>query len=498
MNAILGMSEVLLETELGAEQREFLTIIRDAGTSLLGIINDVLDFSKLESKKVSPGEVDFAPEKLIEETVRTLALSAHEKGLELTYRLASGVPAMAVGDPASLRQILINLVGNAIKFTARGDVAVHVDVDSVTEDRLMLHFRVTDTGIGIPEDKLAMIFEAFVQADGSNTRQFGGTGLGLAICAKLVELLSGRIWVESEPGVGSTFHFTAMVGRSQDVLLPDTVEHASDLRGVPVLIVDDNAINRTILVEMVKRWGMLPTTASSGMEALDAAREAAGDGKPFQLVLADVQMPGIDGFELVRRLSLQTGGAVPAIMMLSSVNVHLTAAQCSNLGISRYLTKPVSSASLMEAMARSLYTHETAPEPPAYEPDAVPELETILLVDDDSHNRTLALSILKKQGYRVITARDGAEAVELFTNEHVDLVLMDIQMPRMGGVEATAAIRQLEQLSGRSTPIVAVTAHALEGDKERCLAAGMNHYIAKPLRSQELLAVIRTLLARAR
>ncbi len=489
MNGIMGMTELVLETELTTEQREFLTVAKNSAESLLSIINDILDFSKLDANKVVLEQVDFDVEQILEETAKTLALTAHEKGLELTCRVGPDVPAAVSGPSGGLRQVLMNLTGNAIKFTDQGEVAVMVHAESVEGDDVILHFEVLDTGIGIPKEKQPSIFDAFVQVDGSNTRKYGGTGLGLAISSNLVSLMGGRIWVESELGRGSAFHFTARFKPAQTSGARRAPVSAEDLRGLPVLVVDDSSTNRTILVEMLTRWGMKPVAAASGFQALEILRQAERDGKSFRLVLADVQMPGIDGFELIRRLRSQSSAVPPPIMMLSSVGMGVTSAQCAELGIPTYLIKPVTSSTLFDAIARSL------PASAAARPDEV-ELTAdvpaagslrVLVVEDDHNSRTLVTNILKRHGHSAVIARDGLEAVEQFSKGDFDVILMDVQMPNLGGFDAVAAIRKLEQ-AGRRIPILALTAHAMEGDRERCLQAGMDDYLSKPISSPKLLA----------
>jgi two-component system sensor histidine kinase/response regulator len=486
MNAILGMTELVLDSEVSAEQREFLQIAKTAADSLLSIINDILDFSKLEAHKVTLSRVEFALDRVVEDTVKALALATHEKGLELVYQIEPEVPETLLGDPNSLRQVLVNLVGNAVKFTDSGEISVLVQLHSVSQDDTALHFVVTDTGIGIPAEKQVSIFDAFVQADGSSTRRYGGTGLGLAICSNLVDLMRGRIWVESQPGKGSAFHFTGRFGRASSTGLRQMRASVEHLTGLPVLIVDDNSTNRKILEETLRRWRMHPVTAAGGLQALELIRDAEREGKPFRLLLVDQQMPGIDGFELVRRLAAKSRGAPPPVMMLSSVGLLRNTSRCEELGISEYLTKPVSAPALFEAIVRTLRVHVPAPPPP--DPENVPPAEAlnILVVEDDINGRTLLINLLKRRGHSVTLARDGAEALALHEQQRFDVILMDVQMPNLGGLEAASAIRKRETPAGGHTPIIALTAHALEGDRERCLRAGMDDYLSKPVRPAEL------------
>ena len=497
MNGIIGMTALVLDSELKAEQREFLEIVQSSANSLLTVINDILDFSKLEARKVKLDRVQFDLESLVGDTVKALAFPAHEKGLELTYQVQQDVPAQLVGDPNSLRQILVNLIGNGIKFTDQGEVTVVVRLEAAGEDGTVVHFVVADTGSGIPATKQARIFDAFVQVDGSSTRRHGGTGLGLAICASLVKLMGGRIWVQSEPGKGSLFHFTARFEGASGVSMPDMQTSPPDLRGLEVLVVDDNSTNRKILVENVKRWGMNAAAAGSGAQALQILREAEREGRSFQLILVDFQMPGMDGLELVRRMLTQSSPATPPIMMLSSVGWQVSSEQCEELGISVYLTKPVTSSTLLDAILKTLSANSVAAisRATAAAPQMNPTGFKVLVVEDDSTNRILATNILTRNGYTTLVARDGQEAVEMCSAESFDLILMDVQMPNMNGLEATAAIRKLEETGGRRTPILALTAHAMQGDRERCIEAGMDDYMSKPIQARDLLSKIHTLIA---
>jgi two-component system, sensor histidine kinase and response regulator len=498
MNGIIGMTALVLDTDLKAEQREFLEIVQGSANSLLNIINDILDFSKLEARKVTLERVEFDLESLVGETVRALALPAHEKGLELTYQVQRDLPAKLIGDPTALRQVLVNLIGNGIKFTEEGEVTVVVRLEAVDEDGTSVHFVVADTGAGIPAGKLASIFDAFVQVDGSSTRRHGGTGLGLAICASLVKLMDGKVWVNSEPGKGSLFHFTARFGHVAGAQAQEADRNPPVLAGLPVLVVDDNATNRKILVENFKRWGMHAVAASSGSQALKLAQEADRDHQPFKLILVDFQMPGMDGLELVRRMLSQSSPTPPPIMMLSSVGWQVSSDQCEELGISVYLTKPVTTSTLFDAIVKVMSAESAAspvPVPPAIADPAANHGTRILVVEDDATNRVLATNILKRNGYAIAIAKDGVEAVAMCSAESFDLVLMDVQMPNMNGLEATAAIRKLEQSSDRHTPILALTAHAMDGDRERCIEAGMDDYLSKPIHAKDLLAKIHTVIS---
>jgi two-component system, sensor histidine kinase and response regulator len=443
---------------------------------------------------------EFDLESLVGETVKALALPAHEKGLELTYQVQRDLPARLLGDPTALRQILVNLIGNGIKFTDDGEVTVVVRLEAADDEGTVVHFVVADTGSGIPSAKQASIFDAFVQVDGSSTRRHGGTGLGLAICGSLVKLMDGKIWVHSEPGKGSLFHFTARFGHvaGAPARESEAQRHPVVLTGLPVLVVDDNATNRKILVENFKRWGMHAVAASSGAQALKIAQEADRDGQPFKLILVDFQMPGMDGLELVRRMLSQSSPAPPPIMMLSSVGWQVSSDQCEELGISVYLTKPVTTSTLFDAMVKLLSADGAAVvAPAASRPAGHPAGDglKILVVEDDATNRLLATNILKRNRYSVAIAKDGLEAVAMCSGESFDLILMDVQMPNMNGLEATVTIRRLEETSDRRTPILALTAHAMDGDRERCIDAGMDDYLSKPIHAKDLLAKIHTLIS---
>jgi PAS domain S-box-containing protein len=489
MNGIIGMTELVLDTDLDHGQREFLGMAKSSALSLLGLINDILDFSKIEAGKLDLEVIDFGLRDCIGAMLRPLGMRADQKGIELTADIPADVPDHVIGDPMRLRQILINLTDNAIKFTKSGDVMLRVAVESKTDDAHCLHFSVADTGIGIPEEKQALIFEAFAQADGSTTRTYGGTGLGLAIASQLVRQMGGRMWVESAVGEGTTFHFTARLPVRPTP--PPNVRHADprQLKGLRVLVVDDNAVNRRILREMLANWRMQPALAASGAEALVEMERAARAGTPFPLVILDGMMPEMDGFMVAEKIREHAELSGATIMMLTSAMPSGAAARCGELGFASYLTKPVTQSELLQAILMTM--HGAA----AMEPEAAPiEQATarlrILLAEDNVINRAVAAAVLEKRGHSLMHAANGREAVEAAAREAFDLIFMDVQMPEMDGFEATRRIRKSEQASGRHTPIAAMTAHAMAGDRERCLAAGMDDYISKPLQKTELLALL--------
>jgi len=500
LNGVVGMTELVLDTELSAEQRDYLETAKMSADSLLAVINDVLDFSKIEAGKLELDPVCFNVEDSLEEAVRTLALRAHEKGLELICDVAPDVPEYVVGDALRVRQVLLNLVGNAIKFTEHGEVELQARLESQDGDGLLLHFVVRDTGIGIPIAAQAAIFEAFSQADGSMTRKYGGTGLGLTISLRLVHAMGGTIWVESSPGEGSRFHFTAHFGIAE---VPAEALPALDviLAGKQVLVVDDNLTNRRILTELLWRWRMQPTAAASAEEALVLLRRAALERNPFSLVLTDVHMPGTDGFSLARQIMGDPTLAEPLILMLTSGEQRGDAARCRELGVAAYLVKPIRRAELSAAILKVLASrperkagvsaagNATRPVITARAARSGAKLR-ILVAEDNAVNRRLALRILEKEGHDVVMVENGREALETVCAQTFDVVLMDVQMPEMDGLEATRAIRRHEQLTSTHVPIIALTAHAMSGDRERCLEAGTDEYISKPINARALLNLL--------
>jgi PAS domain S-box-containing protein len=497
MNGILGMTELALSTELTPEQREYLELVKTSGDALLQVINDILDFSKIEAGKLELDPIEFQLYESLTSTMKPLAVRAEQQGLVLDCQLAPGVPERVVGDPGRLRQVFVNLVGNAIKFTEPGGtVMVRVETEFQAEDDVDLHFAVADTGIGIPADKQRRIFEAFSQADSSTARRYGGTGLGLTIASQLVAMMGGRMWVESEMGIGSTFHFTVRLRRPKRIVQWTVPKELAYLRGLPVLVVDDNSINRRILEETLGRWGMQAAAADNGTAALALMGEARAAGRPFALILLDVQMRETDGFALAERIQHSPHLAGATIMMLSSGDDPGGPARCRALGIAAYLTKPVRQASLLQALTAALGVQ--APVLPAAAPRA-PSIRgqngralRILLAEDNVVNQRLAVRMLEKHGYTVAVARNGKEALAQWETASFDVVLMDVQMPEMDGFEATAEIRRRESAGcgAPRTPIGAMTAHAMKGDADRCLAAGMDAYLAKPFSVRELLAAI--------
>ena len=481
INGIMGMTELALDTELTPEQRDYLTAVRQSGEALLTVVNDILDFSKIESGKLDLEAIPFDLRDCLGQAMKSMALPAHQKGLEIAFRIPPQIPARLIGDPSRLRQILVNLVGNAIKFTQRGEVTVQVAQESAGKAAVVLHFQVSDTGIGISKEKQAHLFEKFYQADSSTTRRFGGTGLGLAISARLVEMMGGRIWVESQEGRGSVFHFVCDF--SPAPLQPSAAEEISDLRGVRLLVVDDNEINRKVLLEFTTAWGMRPLSAPSGEVALPMLKAAHGERAPFRLLLLDCRMPGMDGFAVAQQVQREPGLSGTIIMMLTSDAQRGDAARCRELGISVYLVKPVQKKELLQAIRATLLL-PLAPSQVVTR-HSLREARSrlrILLAEDNPVNQALMLRLLEKLGHSPVLAANGREALALWQSQPFDLVFMDVQMPELDGLAATAEIRQRERVAGSHLPIVAMTAHALKGDRERCLAAGMDGYISKPVK----------------
>ena len=489
MNGVLGMTQVLQQTRLDPHQRECLSIIHQSAEALMRLLNDILDFSKIEAGKLTLERIPFGLRACVESAVRALGLTAAEKGLELACRVAPGVPDQVAGDPGRLRQVLLNLVGNAIKFTERGEVLVEASQAEAPADekeqRLRLLVHVQDTGIGIPTAKQSAIFAAFEQADSSTTRRFGGTGLGLAIATQLVQLMNGRIWVESQPGEGSRFCFLVDLELVEPSAAPSRSEQ---LDGVRVLIVDDNATNRRILMELVALWGMSATCASDGEEALAAMHRAAQEESPFQVVLMDHMMPGMDGYQVAERIGREFPAAPPVLIVSSASRNDSDPARAA--GVFRHLCKPVISSELQESLTMAL--GRAAPVEPSRRRDPPPSCLRVLLAEDAFVNQQVALAVLRAEGHAVTIANNGREALEEWRRGEFDVVLMDIQMPEMDGFETTLAIRESEQASGVSTPIpiVAMTAAATETDRMRCLNVGMNDFVSKPFHWRRLREVL--------
>jgi len=511
MNGVLGMTELALETDLTLEQREYLETVKISADSLLIVINDILDFSKIEAGRVELDLRAFDVRECLDLTLKTLALRADEKHLELLCDVASDVPDVLIGDSTRLRQILLNLIGNAIKFTRHGEISLEVIVDhalhhETSHEATTLRFTVSDTGIGIPQEKLVQIFQPFSQADASTTRTYGGTGLGLTISSRLVEIMGGHLTVVSEPGLGSKFSFTIELTNSAGAeIKPEILASAASLRNLRVLIVDDNATNRRILERMLTRWGLSPVTAHGSEPAMLALLRAHALNAPFRLIITDMHMPEANGFDLIARIRAHQELEAPTIMMFTSAGHHGDIARCAELGIASYLIKPIRESELRAAVARSvgdsirqstaLQNADTPKEVAPLLGEAIGTVLHVLVAEDNLVNQKLALRLLEKRGHRATLAASGLEVLELLETQVFDCILMDVQMPHMDGVEAALAIRQQEQHTGAHLPIYAVTANAMKGDRERYLASGMDGYLAKPLRPAELDALLTHLTA---
>jgi two-component system sensor histidine kinase/response regulator len=503
LNGIIGMTELAMDTKLSPTQRDYLDAVRVSADSLLSLINDILDFSKIEAGKLELESVEFALREYLGDMMKILALRADEKGLELVYRVAPDVPERLVGDHNRLRQVLLNLVNNAIKFTDKGEVVVDVGTESVSERDTVLRFSVTDTGIGIPLDKQSMIFESFTQADNSTSRKYGGTGLGLAISSRLAFMMGGDIRLESPihnnhgnvGGPGSAFHFTARFLLDKGQHEPAAERISLALKGLRVLIVDDNQTNRRILQETLQGWDMRPVAVGSGPSALAAIGRAMRTGKPYPLILLDAHMPGMDGFEVARRIQERKMAPNTTIMMLSSMDRPDNAALCKELGVSEYLVKPVKQADLWMSIQRvlggrkiNLDPHQERRHPESVESESF-SLK-ILLAEDNAINAKVTKILLEKKGHTVTGASNGRQALTQWESGSYDLILMDVQMPEMDGFEATKRIRDIEKKNGNHVPIIAMTAHAMKGDREKCLEMGMDGYVSKPIRAEELYQAI--------
>ncbi len=495
MNGVIGMTDLVLDTELTAEQREYLRIVQSSADALLTVINDILDVSKMEAGKLDLDPIDFNLRDAIGDTRNVVAWRAHEKGIALMIDVDAAVPHTLTGDPGRLRQVLVNLLGNAIKFTHHGEVVLRVTTEAATAQDVVLHFSVSDTGIGIPRDRQQSIFEAFTQADGSTTRTYGGTGLGLTISSQLVRLMRGGIWLESDAGRGSTFHFTARFALAAAAAAP--VPQAVDLRGLRALIVDDSAPHRRRLEEMLIGWHMVPSPVDSAAEALATLRLAQTSGTPFRLVLADAGMPDADGFSLAEAIKADAEIANGTVVILTSAGKPGDAARCRELGVAAYLTKPIKRSDLREAILLALGLQPAHHDRPLlvtrHTLREARRAGRILLVEDNPVNQLVARRVLEKRGHTVVTANNGLEALAILDAAAFvgfGCVLMDVQMPEMDGFQCTALIRERERTTGGRLPIIAITAHAMEGDAARCLAAGMDGYLSKPIQPDQLFDLV--------
>ena len=503
MTAIIGATELTLDTDLTPEQREYLWMTKESSNSLLDLINDLLDFSKIEAKRFDLDFVDINLREGLAEAMRALAMRSHQKGLELVYRISSDVPNELVGDMGRLKQVLTNLVGNAVKFTESGEISVEVNVDPSVDlnhgarRSVSLHFAVKDTGMGIEPDLHDEIFHAFTQADGSMTRRYGGTGLGLAITKKLVELMGGEVWCESEPGKGSTFYFTARFRLQSPFARKEKqkVKDADQLAGLPVLVVDDNATNRRVIEEMLLNWKMKPTLVESGAAAMEILERSEANNYP--LIILDVHMPEMDGFALAEKIRETPGYSSSTIMMLTSGGQPGDVDRCKDMGVAAYVYKPISELDLLTVISQALEkrkeriaqaTPVSRTRPVARRSNGVGPALHILVAEDNMMNQQLITRLLENEGHTVKVAYNGEVAVAMLEVEPFDLIIMDVQMPQMDGIEATAAIRAKEADAGNThhMPIIALTAHALKGDRERCLEAGMDAYISKPIDAKDL------------
>ncbi len=494
MNGIIGMTELTLDTQLASEQREYLKSVKESSLTLMKLINEILDFSKIEAKKIELESLNFKLHESIRQMVFSHAVLANQKGLELLLDIPSSIPNEVTGDPGRIRQIMTNLIGNAIKFTDKGEVFVRVKEKERTKNDITLKISVSDTGIGISPAQQLVIFDAFTQADSTMARKYGGTGLGLAISSQLVELMDGEIWVDSQQGKGSTFYFTIHLKLQEiEEKSPISLELES-IRNLPVLVVDDNATNRLLLENMLKNWKMKPKTASHGKSVISLLEKAGKTESPFKVIIIDAHMPELDGFSLAAKIKKNPNVPDIKTIMLTSAGMPGDATRCRKLGISAYLTKPVNQSDLLDAIMLSLHptkklkaqrqliTKHSLHESPLY--------FRILLAEDNKINQKLAVRLLEKKGYKVIVANDGREAFSMWEMNSVDLILMDVQMPKMDGLETTTAIRKKEEKTGRHVPIIAMTAHAMDEDKRKCFDAGMDNYLSKPLNPKELFDTI--------
>ena len=510
MNGVIGMTGLLLDTDLSEEQREYTETVRGSADNLLDIINDILDFSKLEAGKMDIEVIDFDLRAAVEESVGLLAGRAHEKGLEIASLVKPDVPTALRGDPGRIRQVLVNLFSNAVKFTEEGEITLLARLVEDKEDTAIVRFEVSDTGIGMTEQQRERLFRAFSQADASTSRKYGGTGLGLAISKQLVELMGGEIGVKSEPGAGSTFFFALPLKKQPEGARPAPSAPRADLHGLRVLLVDDNGTNRKIVHEQVVSWGMRDGKAEDGQEALRMLRSAAEEGDPYDAAVLDMEMPGMDGVELARRIKEDPSIASTNLIMASSLGHGREAEQAREAGVAAYLTKPVRQSRLYNAIATVMAPTPPGEDEPTREagkrlasqhepkeaearPEGRPWRARVLVAEDNQVNQKVALKMLERLGYRADVAANGLEALEALSRVPYAAVLMDVQMPEMDGYEATAEIRKREQGdggAGRRTPIIAMTANAMQGDREKALSVGMDDYVTKPVKPEELAAAL--------
>jgi two-component system, sensor histidine kinase and response regulator len=485
MNGILGMTELALSTTLSEEQRDFLLTVKSSADRLLTIINEILDYSKMEAGKTVLDSVAFHLPSVVKDVLRSLALPAHQKGLELTVHIAPDVPADLTGDPVRLGQILINLVGNAIKFTEHGEVSVDVSVEAVMNNRAYLQFSIRDSGIGIALDQQEGLFQEFQQAHTSGNRLYGGTGLGLAVSKSIVTLMGGAIRLKSMPGEGTTITFNAPFEVLPGSQLAPPIPSEEDFAGMPTLIIDDNATNRRILSELTRRWKMKPHLCDSGESGLVELSRAASEGNPYRLLLLDEQMPGMDGMEVLDRIRRNPMLQSVVIMMLTSSDRVTSAARCREMGVETYLIKPISSSDLLGSIRLAIGAHRPASTVTLPAAGISPSSRSlrILLAEDNLANQRVAMTMLGKMGHRITLATNGLEALEQWRQSDFDLILMDVQMPEMTGLQATMQIRR-EEAIGTHVPIVAMTASAMSEDRDRCLAAGMDDFVSKPVSSK--------------
>jgi two-component system, sensor histidine kinase and response regulator len=494
MNGVIGMLELLDHTSVDARQEEYIHLAQQSADSLLVVLNDILDFSKIEAGRLELESIPFALRDVVVDTLQSLEVRAAEKRLELACRIPPDIPDALRGDPGRLRQIIVNLVGNAIKFTECGEVVLSIAIRELTDDRVRLHFSVRDTGIGIPKDKHQRIFEVFGQADSSTTRRFGGTGLGLNISRQLIEMMHGRLGLESEPGQGTEFYFDIELERAVTDS-KQTVDPPESLRDVTVLVVDDNSTNRFILTEVLSFWKMNVSSADSGPAAMKILEDSAANRHPIQIAILDMMMPDMDGLMLAEMIHNDSRLRGISLILLSSSSGLESNERCEALGIVSQLRKPVKQAELLGQLTRVRGNLRTERRPRPETPATAARAMRILLAEDNPVNQRVAVGLLKTQGHNVTVANNGRSAVDAFAKEHFDLILMDVEMPEMDGLEATAAIREREKGTGHHTPIVAMTAHAIKGDEERFLKAGMDAHVAKPVEPKKLFQVVEQLTA---